>query len=144
MEELLLVAVVMATPVFLLAELRRMLSGFLLNRTIQKALETAPEQIPLLTERLEQKKPRAVSATGLAAAVIGGAYSASLPFAETAVEPTTLGVGIGVTLFGIVLSVTRWVEARRSRADDAATASHDLTSQPVTDPLRVDQSERTG
>ena len=71
MDELVLVAVVMATPVFLLAELRRMLSSFLINRSIQKALETAPDQIPLLTERLDRNRPPAISVTGLGAAVIG-------------------------------------------------------------------------
>ena len=123
MDELVLVAVVMATPVFLLTELRRMLSSFLINRSIQKALETAPDQIPLLTERLDRNRPPAISVTGLGAAVIGGAYSASLPFVEGGVEPTTLGVGIGVTLFGIVLSATRWIEARRVRTEDDAAGS---------------------
>lgn len=113
MEELALVAVVMATPVFLLAELRRMLSSYLLNRSIQRAIENAPEQLPLLTARLDQRRPPAVSAVGLGAAVIGGAYLASLPFSDVAMDPTNLGLGIGVTLFGVALSVARWIGARK-------------------------------
>ena len=104
-----------------------MLSNFLLNRSIQKALENAPDQIPLLTDRLERNRPQSISATGLGAAVIGGAYSASLPFAEAGVEPTTLGVGIGVTLFAIVLTATRWIEARRNQPEaDAADSKVDM------------------
>lgn len=118
MEELALVAVVMAAPVFLLAELRRMLSSYFLNRSIQKALEFAPEQLALLTDRIDQQKPPAVSAVGLGATVIGGAYSASLPFADAAFDPTNLGLGLGVTLFGIALSAARWIGARKDKSHD--------------------------
>ena len=114
MDDLLIVAVVMAVPVLLVAEIRRVLVSFFLNRSIQKALDTAPEHVESLAARLEQPAPSAVSPVGLGATIFGAAFLASLPFAGSDIDPAELAIGAGLALFGIATLVSRWVSKRRA------------------------------
>ncbi len=117
MHELLMIALVMAVmavPVLLAAELRHVLVSYFLNRSIQKALETAPEHVESLIARLASPPPSAVSPTGLGASIMGGAFLISLLFADAGIDSTDLAIGIGVTLFGSALLVTRWIAARNA------------------------------
>ena len=114
MDDLLIVAVVMAVPVLLVAELRRVLVSYFLNRSIQKALDTAPEHVESLAARLERPAPPAVSPVGLGAAIFGAAFLASLLFAESDIDPTEIAIGGGMTLFGIATLASRWAATRRA------------------------------
>ncbi len=91
-----------------------MLVSFFLNRSIQKALDTAPEHVESLIARLEQPAPSAVSPVGLGAAIFGAAFLASLPFAGSDIDPTAMAIGAGLMLFGIATLVSRWVAVRRA------------------------------
>ncbi|QNE05867.1 hypothetical protein [Croceicoccus marinus] len=114
MDDLLIVAAVMAVPVLLVAELRRLLVSYFLNRSIQKALDTAPKHVESLAARLERPAPSAVSPVGLGAAIFGAGFLASLLFSESDIDPTEMAIGAGLVLFGIATLVSRWAATRRA------------------------------
>ncbi|WP_230291988.1 hypothetical protein [Croceicoccus sp. Ery5] len=115
MQDLATVAIVMAVPVLLLLELRRILSNLFVNRSIRKALEVAPDQVPSLLAKLEEPVKSRVSGPGLATLLLGGSYLVGLLFSGGG-SPTEIAVSSGVTLLGGGLLASRWAE-RREKPD---------------------------
>ncbi|KWV94870.1 PrgI family protein [Erythrobacter sp. AP23] len=116
LEELLVLVVVFGTCVLLVDQIRRLIAHVSLNRTLREALKQAPEHVPALLDKVEQRPLFPLALGGwvflAGAAAIGGLM---LVYGE-ADESELWTVCAGLGLIGVALLAWSRYNARRTSA----------------------------
>lgn len=108
MESIAVIIIVFSTLILLFDQFRGLFSHFILNRTISKALDKAPETVPLLIAKLEERRPWPVSPIGWVALVFGLIIAAA-----AVVSGENLSVEIVALCAGPILVGTTIIFAHR-------------------------------
>jgi hypothetical protein len=109
--------VVFGSLVLLADQLRRLISHFVVNRTIGKALDKAPETVPLLVAKIEDYKPWPISPFGWAALIFGLIFTGMLFLSPEAPSAQDIGIPVGTLLLGVILLLAHRKNVARTKGE---------------------------